>query len=276
MIGKVFINDVLSQGILLYLKIKDKPLEQSGQNFLVTAIRTLVYIYGELDIVNPYITQNEHNMGGFDSNITKYGYPKDKLEEFKNAFISYKEETLKNIKPNKSFIKIEESLIDMFFYKKKSMNLSLESEIEFKKYLYTSDTKNPYMLKELNLYLNDITLIDKYFNSKKFEMSHTFKLEPIKRNILNEEAYVLLGYKKEQIINLSDYDLEKVNKEIYHFFHVDDTLENKNEVLDKAINYYKRYGNKITSGNGYVDFLLFLSVLATSIFIVILFAFKYL
>ena len=85
-----------------------------------------------------------------------------------------------------------------------------------------------------------------------------------------------MGYKMPDINNLSDNDLEKVNHEVYAFFKVNELDDNKEEVLNKAINYYKRYGNKITTGNGYVDFLLFASVVATAIFITILFMFNYL
>ena len=92
MIGNVFINEVFSRAIELYLKYKDKPNEPEYHRFLVMAIRTLVSIYGELDIINPYITQNEHNMGGFDSNLTKFGFPKSDLEDFKKQFLIFFEE----------------------------------------------------------------------------------------------------------------------------------------------------------------------------------------
>ena len=60
------------------------------------------------------------------------------------------------------------------------------------------------------------------------------------------------------------------------FFHVNPMEPNKAELLDKAVNYYKRYGNRVTTGNGYVDFLLFASILATAVFITTLFVLGYL
>lgn len=59
------------------------------------------------------------------------------------------------------------------------------------------------------------------------------------------------------------------------FFRVDSSLSNSKELLEKAVNYYKRYGNKITTGNGYVDFLLFASIAATALFVVALIALNY-
>ena len=276
MIGKVFINEVLSKSIELYLKYKDKKDSLEYNSFYITAIRTLIYIYGELDIINPYITQNEHNMGGFDSNITKYGFPAPLLDDFKKQFVLFNEAIQNKSKPNVPFIKIEKYLIDMFFYKQKMMNLLSTEEEEFKKYLYIPENINPYIKKDIENFLTNKNILNEYFTSKKFEMHHQFKLEEIKRTTLNEEAYLLMGYKMPDINNLSDNDLEKVNHEVYAFFKVNELDDNKEEVLNKAINYYKRYGNKITTGNGYIDFLLFASVVATAIFITILFMFNYL
>lgn len=36
------------------------------------------------------------------------------------------------------------------------------------------------------------------------------------------------------------------------------------------MNYYKTYGRKVTTGNGYVDILLLMSVIATSISIIVI------
>ena len=53
-------------------------------------------------------------------------------------------------------------------------------------------------------------------------------------------------------------------------------IEMLDVLLDKAVEYYKRYGNKVTTGNGFVDLLVYASVLATVVFITVLFVYKYL
>ena len=83
MIGKPFINESLSNAIENYLKYKNNPESEGFNEFKVMVIRSLIYIYGELDIINPYITQNEKNMGGFDNNLMKYGFSPKDLENFK-------------------------------------------------------------------------------------------------------------------------------------------------------------------------------------------------
>lgn len=276
MIGNVFINDVVSQAIGMYLKYKDKPNEPEYHHFLVVAIRTLVFIYGELDIINPYITQNEHNMGGFDSNLMKFGFPKHSLEDFKQQFLVFFEESKNNKVPNSGFIQMEKYFIDMFFYKKHSMNLSEENVVKFQEYLYLPTNPDTYMQTDMNRFLNDKNVIQLYFQSKKFESEHAFSLEEIQRDILSSDAYQILGYSMDQVYNFTDQDLQAVNSRIYQFFHVNPLESDKAELLEKAVNYYKRYGNRVTTGNGYVDFLLFASIFATAVFITSLFVLGYL
>ena len=273
MIGQPFINPVLSHAIEMYLKYKDHPEDPNFSEFTVMAVRTLVFIYGELDILNPYITHNEHMMGGFDSNITKYGFSIDSLTDFKNQFLKFVEEQQKNIRPNSAFIKIQKYLIDMYSYKQKTMNLPIDQLMLFKKYLYIPE--NSEKIAEINRYLINPQEIIGYLNSKIYETNHNFILEPVKRETLNTDAYILLGYNMNQINNLNDTDLKAVNEQIYRFFRVDSNSPNSKELLDKAVNYYKRYGNRITTGNGYVDFLLFASIAATALFITVLIALNY-
>ena len=273
MIGQPFINPVLSHAIEMYLKYKDHPEDPNFSEFTVVVVRTLVFIYGELDILNPYITHNEHMMGGFDSNITKYGFSIDALTDFKNQFLKFVEEQQKNIRPNSAFIKIQKYLIDMYSYKQKSMNLPIDQLMLFKKYLYIPE--NNEKIADINRYLINPQEIIGYLNSIIYETNHNFILEPVKRETLNTDAYILLGYNINQINNLNDSDLKAVNDQIYRFFRVDSNSPNSKELLDKAVNYYKRYGNRITSGNGYVDFLLFASIAATALFITVLIALNY-
>ena len=273
MIGQPFINPVLSHAIEMYLKYKDHPEDPNFSEFTVMVVRTLVFIYGELDILNPYITHNEHMMGGFDSNITKYGFSIDALTDFKNQFLKFVEEQQKNIRPNSAFIKIQKYLIDMYSYKQKTMNLPIDQLMLFKKYLYIPE--NSEKIAEINRYLINPQEIIGYLNSKIYETNHNFILEPVKRETLNTDAYILLGYNMNQINNLNDTDLKAVNEQIYRFFRVDSNSPNSKELLYKAVNYYKRYGNRITTGNGYVDFLLFASIAATALFITVLIALNY-
>jgi len=268
MIGKPFINEVLSLAIEDYLKYKNRQTDAAFSSFPVMVIRTLIYIYGELDIINPYITHNEHNMGGFDNNLTKFGFPKEKVELFKNLFLQYQQELNEGKKPNTSFLQLEKYLIDMYFYKQRAMNLPLEKKEEFKQFIYLSGNSNPYIHETLEKFVWNLNELDMYFQSVCFEMEHNFSIEELRRSTLAPEAYMLLGYSMEQISLLNDIDLRKVNEQVFNFFLIDKDAPNKDELLLKAVSYYKKYGNRITSGNGFVDMLLVASVLITAIFII--------
>ena len=136
--------------------------------------------------------------------------------------------------------------------------------------MYLKDNSNTFIQEDLKRFVTDFLELDFYFQSIAFESSHDFILEETRRNLLIPEAYLLLGYSMEQIQGLNDMDLRAVNQQIFTFFRVDQNLPNKEELLEKAVNYYKRYGNKVTSGNGFVDCLLFASILATAVFMTFL------
>lgn len=275
MIGKPFINETFSKAIDLYLKYKDNPNNPQFQTFLAVVVRSLVLLYSELDILNPYITQNEKNMGGLDGNLSKYGFPDDAVEDFKNQFNVFDDNIKKGIKPNAGFLMIEKYLINMYFYKKKSVKMTPNDETAFKSLLYLPENTNTYIQEDLKKYLTKLDDVECYFKSVEYENSHNFTLDPIHRSTLLPESYLLLGYSLEQISTLTDQDLQSVNNQVYKFFGVDAKSDERESLLEKAVNYYKRYGNRVTSGNGYVDFLLFASILATVIFISILFALHY-
>lgn len=270
MIGKPFINDVINKAIEDYLKFKATPANPMFSTFPVMAIRTLIYIYGELDIINPYITRNEQSLGGFDGNLTKYGFPEEKVEDFKNAFLKYQESLTKNVIPNEGMVMIQKYLMEMYLMKEKNMHLDITLEEEFKSYLYFSSNPNPYIQKDLPLLGNYANQLQSYFQSIAFEMHHNFSLEEERRIIYPYVAYQVLGYNINQINALSDIDLKKVNDNVLNFFRINKEEPNKEDMLLKAISYYQKYGNRLTSGNGYVDMLLFLSVLVTALFITFL------
>ena len=117
MIGNPFINDVINKAIEDYLKFKATPDNPFFSTFPVMAIRTLIYIYGELDIINPYITRNEQSLGGFDGNLTKYGFQEEKVEDFKAAFLNYQELLTKNVIPNSGMLTIQKYLMEMYLMK---------------------------------------------------------------------------------------------------------------------------------------------------------------
>lgn len=259
----IFINLAINSAIESYMNYKQTTDNEMFVSFPVMVIRTLIAIYGELDIINPYRTQNENQMGGFDENLTKFGLPASFLKKFKESFENYRIAKEKKEFPNPYFIEIEKLLIDMFYYRKKSMNLSSEEIENFQKMLYLSTTNNPVMLQEINSSTNDILVIDHYWNGKLFESNHNLHFMPYKKNTLIPEAYNVLGYSLESIAEMDEATLNELNLKILSFFKIDPAETNQRERLQQAVTYYKQFGNRITTGNGYVDMLMLLSIIAT-------------
>lgn len=258
--SNIFINQAFTNAINLYLENKQSSDSIEFSTFPVMVIRTLILIYGELDIINPFRTNNEDRMGGFDSNLTKFGFSKRALTNFKNCF----QKCIENqTHPNIYFLKVEKYLIDMFFYRKKVINTTEEQIKSFQSYLYLSSNSNELMKKDALKYVDSCIELDLYFQSKLFESNHNFVLLPYKQNTLLPEAYTTLGYTLEMISQLDEQTLGQLNNKILNFFKIDPNEVEKNERLKEAISYYQRYGNSITTGNGYVDMLLLLSIVAT-------------
>ena len=241
--GQNFINSAFTNAINLYLNNKQSSDLPSFWTFPVMVIRTLIFIYGELDIINPYRTNNEDRMGGFDSNITKFGFSKKALNNFKKNFQNCLE--IKT-RPNPYFFKLEKYLIDMFFYRKKVIGASEEQIKEFQSLLYLSSNENSLIKKDAENYSVSLQELDLYFQSKQFEANHNFILLPYKQNTLMPEAYTTLGYSLDMIAQLDEQTLEQLNNKILNFFKIAPSEQEKNERLKEAIIYYQRYGNTIS------------------------------
>lgn len=267
----VFISPEFSLAIQNYLATKDQPLT-GNLSFPVIIIRTLVFIYGELDIINPYITKNENMLGGFDSNLTKYGINIQDINDFKIAFNNFfKTQNIQN-GVNNSFIKVEEYLIKMFFKKMKVMHLNNDDLQKFSSYICLSS--NAILKDYYTLYASGTNELEHFFKSQLFLIKHDFNLVKSKKNLLYLDAYVLLGYSKNQVMLMNDEELNKLNEQVYSFFRIPRKEVNKEDLLIKAVNYYKKYGNRLTTGNGYVDLLLLSSIIITTILVLIVVGFR--
>lgn len=265
--GNLFINEAIQNAIQDYLTYKSNPNRAEFNTFFVVVIRTLTLIYGELDIVNPYRTNNEK---GFDENLKKFGYSNEELETFKNNFLLFYQNQENDEVCTDLFLEIQKELVDMFALRKSHVLVSDENLEDFKNLLYTKKDTNPYKFALYNKYTPNSDTILHYLSSKLFLIKHDFVLNENKEVALRADAYQLAGFNAVEVMNMKEEDILNINNKVYHFFRIKDTDINKQSRLEDAIAYYKKYGNTITSGNGYVDLLLLLSVIATGLLLVIL------
>ena len=104
-------------------------------------------------------------------------------------------------------------------------------------------------------------LIVNYFDNQLSE-HQKIEVERVKET-LNLEAYEILKYSLDDIENMDADELDKVNKEVYGYFDINENAINKKYLLDKAIFDYNHPKPAFSTGNGFVDILFFLSIVAT-------------
>lgn len=260
---KVFINNAFTKAIDDYLKSSDNVQGVMYNSFLVVVIRMLVSIYSELDIINPKVMGDEDLLK---ENLCKFGYSKMDVEVFlSNMELFYEFENANNNdkfrKRNPYFIIIQKELIDMFIKKKLNFYITNDEVREFYDLLYTPYATNPLRVSFNYLHAKDILKIDRYF---RIVMKENVKIIlPKEKHLLNALAYEMINYNYDYVKNLDSSEIDKINSQVYDYFKIRENAINKEYLLEKEIERIVKENNKVTSGNGYVDILLVLSVICT-------------
>lgn len=227
-----FINEAFDEAIKLYIA---SSLNKDGliyNSFLVIVIRSLILIYGEDLILNPYYLKDEE---AFYRNLAIYGYNYTNIALFKEDLLNFYKEDIANRqekyqKPILFFQNVMESLIDMFILKKKNYPVNYQEEEAFLDLIYINN-------------------VDPYRYSYKYLMD--------KDNFIEKYYYT----------KLNDFDITKTIK-----LNVPDITENyqvkeENQFLDN-LRHILKDRKTLTTGNGYVDILLLMSVIFTSFSII--------
>lgn len=264
----VFINEAFTQAINDYLKSVEQPKGVIYNSFLVIVIRMLIVLYSELDIVNPLVINDEDLLK---SNLTKYRFSKYQLDIFFSDLQVYydieKEQKDKIVKkPNPYFISVQKLLIDMLIAKKLNFQLKEKEVQDFYNLLYTPYSPNPLQVSYNFLMAEDVLEIDRYFRQQMKENVKQVKTR--EKHYLNVKAYELLNYSMNDLYQMDANEVDKINSQVYDYFKIRENAINKEYLLDKAIEAIEKENNKVTSGNGYVDILLVLSIICTIIMVV--------
>ncbi len=270
--NQVFVNEAFTKAIDDYLKNADNVQGIIYNSFLVVVVRMLVCIYSELDIVNPLVIGDEELLY---KNLTKFGYSRDSLNIFFSNLqlyydISQRNQQNSQKEKNPYFEFVQKDLIDMFIIKKVNFYLTEEEVKTFYDLLYTPFSKNPlrvsYNFLMCTINNTDVMEIDNYF---KTQMRDNIKvIKPQEKHYLNVKAYEILNYSMDDLNKMDSNELERVNHQVYDYFKIRENAINKEYLLEKAIEAIEREKNKVTSGNGYVDILLVMSVICTIIMVV--------
>ena len=266
-----FVNEAFEKAIIDYINSRDKVEGVIYNSFLVVVIRMLINIYGELDIINPYKIKDENAL---DNNLMKYGMSKDNVIEFKrllDGFYRIERKNMTSIKKevNVYFIDVQKKLVDMFNLKRLNFGLTDSDRKEFFDLLYTPGTSNALRLSYNFLNAEDIYEIANYYKES-MKVKKEIEKENNK-NLLSFETYKLFGFGVSDLSKMNEEDVDKLNREIYKSFDISENAINKDYLLEEKIKEYKYRNSPITTGNGYVDILLVMSVVVTTIMVAVIF-----
>jgi hypothetical protein len=252
-----FINNAIDTMVRRYLN-------EQKDNILDYIMNSLVLIYGEYDIINPYQLEKE---GILTENMTKFNYSKESIHNFYELINNFYLKHKNNLKPNPYLYEIQKELINMYVLKKAIKNSTNEEVNDFKQTLFLKSSKNEFVLNAVETYLKDnADNLENYFEEE-------VKKEPIKKikKLLSPEAYRVINQDYTTVNLLSGEEVERINDLVYEALDVRKNVVNFDYLFEKALADFYKKEDKLTSGNGYVDTLLIISAIATIVMVIIIF-----
>lgn len=267
-----FINEAFNKGLSDYLKSKDKKESILYNSFLVVVIRMLINIYGELDILNPFRISSETS---FDNNLLKYGAKKEDIDNLKRLLdgfyvIERKNEHAIRREENIYFIAVQKAIIDLYNLKRYGYGVTESESREFFDLLYTPGTSN--VLRLSYNYLNSENPYEVAEYYKKAMKIQVVKESPVKKDLLGFDVYKALNISIADLSKLTEQEVADLNTAIYKSFGIAENAINKDYLLSKKIQELNTQSTPITTGNGYVDILLIMSIIITVVMVVVIFA----
>ena len=256
--NNIFINDSIDAGISNYLLIKQGKDYDKAHIFETYIIRCLCKIYGDINILNPY---RINNINSFKANLIMYGLSEKEMNEFISLMGDYSKwlNSEKNVGKTDITSKIEIVLINMIIYRNKIIKFT-DNEIEFfDKYF---DPKNNNFATLHNLITKDVNIVPMYWSRKKVLLNNNIKFKRIRNDLLSSSVYDKYGIDKDDMSRMSEEKVRNINNRI---------LESEKDTEKRS----KKFIPKnliITSGNGFVDTLMLLSIMTTEIMIGIMIA----
>lgn len=260
-----FVNIAVDNAIKSYLTSSKDSDSILFNSFYVVVIRALILIYGK-DIIEAY---NNKNSVLFMNILSKYGMSVADVAVFKEEFLNFfnfeEENSKRKIKLKNPYFKVVlKYLVDMFAAKKKKTSINYLEEEEFLDLIYTTHTKNPYRISYNYLMSDDIMYSEKYYYSRINELDITRDLSEDIGDNLNLKALEYVGVNLSNLKNMSNSETEQAKINAYEYFDVDVNSPTRDKDLEEQVNALNNLNNKVTTGNGYVDILLLMSVIATS------------
>lgn len=260
--NNILINVAVDAAVKKYLLFKNNNDYSLVGDFLVYVICMLNYIYGETDIINPYL--NNQSDDALTYNLARYGYNKDMVKKFYDDLLGfYQRQTILSINQdlhiNEFFTYVQEDIADMYFAKIKTVGYKDQDLVNFRTMLYSPECSGKYRIK-----YNEITAVDpmevvNYYDSLVNQLQNPVNLVEKERKTLNYKVYNFFGIKNEDIEDLDNDEIKEINNQIMLFMGfspIEVNLEKK--MLDKIKIYQKKNKKVLSSTSGVVNVIAFL------------------
>lgn len=252
----VFINEAITNGIDAYIA---KKQTSESKNFVtihaleLKIIETLVHIYGEINILNPYTIKNEKN---FRSNLMIYDASEADIDKLINLLNEYNVWLNSNSRDKNDIIEsIFIILGKLVILKQQSVGKLPDDELTFYEELFS--LKDQQIKRIVELSAISIQGVLNAWNKAQKEIEEANKPKP--SPLLSEEEYQRYGISIEDVSNLPENKILELNETIKE--REENGTINGGTTKEKPLQYV------LTSGNGFVDALVLLSIMCTEIMI---------
>ncbi len=257
-VEKYFINPAIEYGIKSYMSYKENGEYERCYTFEMSVIKALTIIYGEKSILLPYRIDNER---AFECNLLMYDLKESEMLDFikyLNQYYLFMRKYKSHEKVAGLISEIERIIIDMIDKRSKRKSFTEEEILEFDTIFNPSEGE----LKQLKALVksNDGLIIKKWEDSKYGLTNTQLRIMAINPNLLDPNRYSRCGLDIKTVALLSSEEIDLINAKI---------IEEENRVYDyeKKPLFKRRDKIVLTTGNGFVDKLMLLSIITTEIMI---------
>lgn len=267
----IFISIGFDTAIKKYVLFTEKNHHDLATDYLVYVMMMLTFIYSKADIMNPYLARYKNGASNLLHNLTKYGLREEKVNKFFNDLNNYLERDnynkVCNQYKNPYFLIIQEDLIDMFYAKWQSVDVSKEEMKKFKNLLYSSKNSNAACRKLNELYNTNLDGALVYYSNIFSRKDYAIMMIPKKDRILDMSVYKLFNLNEQDIIKLNNATLEEINNGIYNYFHINPIGIRAYDKLMLKVNKLSNTKYRLADNTGSINLIMFASFFS---FIIIL------